>query len=93
MPRVLLASASAPEKAEPSIVPSLYRFRRIGAREEEKRFGENPWQHGLDANRHTLETFMRYAHEQGYTGRQLRLADAFWSDDKAASGKGLIAAE
>jgi 4,5-dihydroxyphthalate decarboxylase len=61
--------------------------------EEEKRFGENPWQHGLDANRHTLETFMRYAHEQGYTGRQLRLADAFWSDDKAAAGKGLIAAE
>jgi len=40
MPRVLAASAPAPAKAGTSIVPSLYRFRSIGAREEEKRFGD-----------------------------------------------------
>ena len=48
--------------------------------EEEARFGKNPWQHGLDANRHTLEKFMEYAAAQGYTGRQLSISEAFWSD-------------
>ena len=61
--------------------------------EEEKRFGKNPWSHGLDANRHGLETFMRYAHEQGYTKRRLSLEEAFWTADKVAARPGLIAAE
>jgi 4,5-dihydroxyphthalate decarboxylase len=64
--------------------------------EEEKRFGKNPWQHGLEPNRHTLETFMRYAHEQGYTKRRLGVDEAFWTADKATAGttrSGLIAAE
>jgi 4,5-dihydroxyphthalate decarboxylase len=61
--------------------------------EEEKRFGKNPWQHGVEANRHTLETFMRYAHEQGYTQRRLSLEEAFWSADKVKARPGLIAAE
>lgn len=61
--------------------------------EEEQRFGKNPWQHGLDANRHTLATFMRYAHEQGYTKRRLGVDEAFWTADKATEASGLIAAE
>ncbi len=61
--------------------------------EEEQRFGKNPWQHGLAANRHTLETFMRYAHEQGYTKRRLAVDDAFWTADKTKARPGLIAAE
>jgi 4,5-dihydroxyphthalate decarboxylase len=63
--------------------------------EEERRFGTNPWAHGLEPNRHTLETFMRYAATQGYTGRQLSIEESFWSDDKASAGTrpGLIAAE
>jgi 4,5-dihydroxyphthalate decarboxylase len=46
--------------------------------EEESRFGENPWEHGLEPNRHTLDKFMEYAASQGYSGRRLRLDEAFW---------------
>ncbi len=34
--------------------------------EEEKRFGTNPWQHGLEPNRTVLDKFIEYAEEQGY---------------------------
>jgi len=34
--------------------------------EEEKRFGNDPWAHGLESNRAVLEKFVQYAHEQGY---------------------------
>jgi 4,5-dihydroxyphthalate decarboxylase len=59
--------------------------------EEESRFGKNPWQHGLDANRHTLETFMGYAAAQGYTRRRLSLAESFWAEQTARPN--LVAAE
>lgn len=59
--------------------------------EEERKFGKNPWEHGLEPNRHTLETFMRYAAEQGYTGRQLSLAESFWAE--TAARPNLVAAE
>jgi 4,5-dihydroxyphthalate decarboxylase len=61
--------------------------------EEEKRFGKNPWQHGLGANRHTLERFMRYAFEQGYTGRRLSVDECFWGGASAATGGMPAAAE
>jgi 4,5-dihydroxyphthalate decarboxylase len=48
--------------------------------EEEQRFGRNPWQHGIEANTRNLETFMRYAAAQGYTGRRLSLGESFWLD-------------
>ena len=32
--------------------------------------GEDFWSYGLDANRHVIETFLRYAHEQGMLARQ-----------------------
>lgn len=32
--------------------------------------GEDFWAYGLDANRHVIETFIRYAHEQGMLSRQ-----------------------
>ena len=59
--------------------------------EEEKRFGKNPWQYGLEPNRHTLETFMGYAAEQGYTRRRLSLDECFWTDGTVRSN--LVAAE
>jgi 4,5-dihydroxyphthalate decarboxylase len=46
--------------------------------EEESKFGENPWEHGLEPNRHNLDKFMEYAASQGYTGRRLGLDEAFW---------------
>jgi 4,5-dihydroxyphthalate decarboxylase len=58
--------------------------------EEEQRFGANPWQHGIEANKCNLETFMRYAAAQGYTGRQLSLGESFWPVD---SRPALAAAE
>ena len=59
--------------------------------EEEARFGKDPWQHGLDANRHNLEAFMGYAAAQGYTKRRLSLAECFWAE--GAARPNLVAAE
>jgi len=59
--------------------------------EEEKRFGANPWQHGLEPNKHVLETFMGYAADQGYTGRRLHLGESFWAEKTARPN--LVAAE
>lgn len=46
--------------------------------EEEQRFGKNPWAEGLTPNAHTLDKFMQYAAEQGYTPRVLSIAETFW---------------
>jgi 4,5-dihydroxyphthalate decarboxylase len=46
--------------------------------EEERRvWGGNPWPHGLAKNRHIVETFVRYAHEQGYIDRRLSVEELF----------------
>jgi 4,5-dihydroxyphthalate decarboxylase len=39
--------------------------------------GTDFWPYGLERNRHTLEVFLRYAHEQGLTARQLRPQELF----------------
>lgn len=46
--------------------------------EERVIYGENRWSHGLGgANRKVLETFIRYAHEQGYIPRRPALEELF----------------
>jgi 4,5-dihydroxyphthalate decarboxylase len=45
--------------------------------EERRIFGRDPWAHGLNANAHVLEAFVRYAHEQGYISRVPRLEELF----------------
>jgi 4,5-dihydroxyphthalate decarboxylase len=40
-------------------------------------YGMNSWAHGVAANRANLETFLRYAHEQGYTERRLAVEELF----------------
>jgi 4,5-dihydroxyphthalate decarboxylase len=57
--------------------------------EEERRFGKNPWQHGLAPNAHTLEKFMQYAASQGYTPRALSLEEAFWPGTRRPVGQPL----
>lgn len=43
------------------------------------RFGDaGPWPYGLDANRTTLTTFLRYAHEQGVLERAVEPEELFW---------------
>jgi ABC-type nitrate/sulfonate/bicarbonate transport system substrate-binding protein len=45
--------------------------------EEEKRFGNNPWAHGLEPNRKVLEKFVEYAQDQGYISQRPTLDDIF----------------
>jgi hypothetical protein len=43
----------------------------------EQLLGADYWSYGLEANRHTLATFLRYHHEQGLSGRRLRPEELF----------------
>ncbi len=45
--------------------------------EQREAYGENAWVQGLDPNRHVIETFLRYAHEQGYVPRQMAVDELF----------------
>jgi 4,5-dihydroxyphthalate decarboxylase len=46
--------------------------------EDAKReMGEDWWPYGLEANRHVLETFLRYHHEQGLSKRRLAPEELF----------------
>lgn len=40
-------------------------------------YGANSWAHGVGPNRKNIETFLRYAHEQGYTARRLSVEELF----------------
>lgn len=39
--------------------------------------GEDYWTYGIDRNRHALETFLRYSHEQGLAARQYAPEELF----------------
>jgi 4,5-dihydroxyphthalate decarboxylase len=46
--------------------------------EDAKReMGEDWWPYGLEPNRHVLDTFLRYHHEQGLSARRLQPEDLF----------------
>jgi 4,5-dihydroxyphthalate decarboxylase len=46
--------------------------------EQRASYGERSWTHGLNAaNRKIIETFVRYAHEQGYIPRRMELRELF----------------
>jgi 4,5-dihydroxyphthalate decarboxylase len=53
----------------PWLIPGLEEARAL--------LGEDYWSYGLDANRHVLETFLRYHHDQGLSRRQYAPADLF----------------
>ena len=48
--------------------------------QERATYGADPWAHGVAANRAALETFVRYAHEQGYIPRRPTLDSVFASN-------------
>ena len=51
---------------------------QVAAVEEARReMGEDWWSYGFHANRHVLETFVRYHHEQGLSQRLLRPEELF----------------
>jgi 4,5-dihydroxyphthalate decarboxylase len=43
----------------------------------EKILGEDWWPYGINKNRHTLETFLRYHHEQGLSKKRMTLEELF----------------
>jgi 4,5-dihydroxyphthalate decarboxylase len=46
--------------------------------EERAVYGPNAWSHGLNpTNRKVIETFVRYAHDQGYIDRVMSLEELF----------------
>lgn len=45
--------------------------------EARRELGEDYWPYGFDANRHVLDTFLRYHHEQGLSKRRLAPEDLF----------------
>ncbi len=59
--------------ALPAMVPWL----TAHIEEARREMGEDWWPYGLDANRHVLDTFLRYHHEQGLSKRRLKPGDLF----------------
>jgi 4,5-dihydroxyphthalate decarboxylase len=45
--------------------------------ENRKLLGDDPYPYGVEANRKTLETFLRYHHEQGVTRRRFQVDEIF----------------
>jgi len=45
--------------------------------EARREFGEDWWPYGFEPNRHVLETFLRYHHEQGLSKRRLEVEKLF----------------
>jgi 4,5-dihydroxyphthalate decarboxylase len=45
--------------------------------EARREMGEDWWSYGFEPNRHVLETFLRYHHEQGLSKRRLRAEELF----------------
>jgi 4,5-dihydroxyphthalate decarboxylase len=54
---------------EPKYLSAFDAVLTLGANRRD--FGASPYVHGVDANRHVLETFVRYAHMQGYISEAL----------------------
>jgi 4,5-dihydroxyphthalate decarboxylase len=48
--------------------------------EQRAAYGEEVWKQGFEANRAVIETFVRYAHEQGYIPRRPAIEDFFVPD-------------
>jgi len=54
------------------------------ANEWSKKFGDDPFPYGLEANRKTLDAFCRFAHDQGVTAKQLTPDDLFPKEVRAS---------
>ena len=45
--------------------------------DEQEVFHGDPWAYGLEANRHVLEKFFAYCHDQGISGRSIAIEEIF----------------
>jgi 4,5-dihydroxyphthalate decarboxylase len=64
-----LYDASALRFMLPWLIPGLEEARAV--------LGEDYWSYGLEANRHVLETFLRYHHDQGLSRRRYEPEELF----------------
>ena len=58
-------------------LPAMLPWLTAHVEEAKREIGADWWAYGLAENRHVLETFLRYHHEQGLSTRLLRLEELF----------------
>jgi 4,5-dihydroxyphthalate decarboxylase len=63
--------------AETAALKAMLPWLTAHVEEARRELGEDWWPYGLAANRHVLDTFLRYHHEQGLSPRRLAPEDLF----------------
>ena len=58
-------------------LPAMLPWLVAGIEETRKEMGDDWWPYGLEPNRHTLDTFLRYHHEQGLSKRRFAPEELF----------------
>jgi 4,5-dihydroxyphthalate decarboxylase len=63
--------------AETAALKAMLPWLNAHVEEARAEMGDDYWPYGLDRNRATLDTFLRYSHEQGLSKRKLNPEDLF----------------
>jgi 4,5-dihydroxyphthalate decarboxylase len=58
-------------------LPAMLPWSVAHVEEARRELGDDWWPYGLEANRHVLDTFLRYHHEQGLSKRRLKPEELF----------------
>jgi len=58
-------------------LPAMLPWLTAHVEEAKREIGDDWWPYGLSSNRHVLETFLRYHHEQGLSPRRLAPEELF----------------
>ena len=58
-------------------MPAMLPWSVAQVEEARRELGEDWWPYGLEANRHVLDTFLRYHHEQGLSKRRFKPEEIF----------------
>src|SRR3982074_3384528 len=77
--KALVASKAAAYELynQTAAMPAMLPWFVSHVEEARREMGEDWWPYGLEANRHVLDTFLRYHHEQGLSKRRLKPEDLF----------------
>ncbi len=62
---------------ETAALKSMLPWQNAAVEDAQREMGDDWWSYGFAANRHVLETFVRYHHEQGLSKRRLDPAELF----------------
>jgi 4,5-dihydroxyphthalate decarboxylase len=58
-------------------MPAMLPWSQAAVEEARREIGEDWWPYGLEPNRHVLDTFLRYHHEQGLSKRRFKPEELF----------------